>query len=190
MSTAVAEFVLLGKVVKAHGIRGELKIRPFVESPENIRQYQRLYITLDEQPPQSSAIPWTNRHSRTSGKGVILQLAECTSREQAEALAGAAIWLPIADLPPLPEGEFYLHSLRGKTVCLVEAQGGEVLGKVQAIISSAGQDILVIRNDAEEFLVPAVRAFVTSIDETSLVLCLPPGLLDINRSASQQNRAE
>lgn len=190
MNTAAAEFVLLGKVVKAHGIRGELKVRPFTESPENMCHYQRLYITLDDQPPASSALAWTNRRSRTSGRSVILQLAECATREQAEALTGAAIWLPLADLPPLPEGEFYLHSLQGKTVRLVEAQDAAVLGKVEAIIASAGQDILVIRNDTEEFLVPAVRAFVASMDKSTLVLRLPPGLLNINRQAGQEHKAE
>jgi 16S rRNA processing protein RimM len=168
-------FVLLGIVTKPHGIQGELKVRPFTETPGNIARYNRLYLTAAD---GGDAIPCTNVRTRVNGRTVILRLEECATRERAEQLAGMQIWVDSNDLPPIDEDQFYLYTLEGKQAW---TEAGEYLGTVRSILSTGGQDILVIEGNGREFLVPVVREFIVALEEDRIVFDLPPGLLEINR---------
>jgi len=170
-----ASFLLLGTVVRPHGIRGELKVRPYTEKPDNVCRYRRLYLAAEA---GSEMIECTNVQARVSGDMVILRLHECTDRDRAEQLVGRHLWLAADDLPPAGAGEFYLHTLMGKRA---RTTTGQTLGTVRGVLSSGAQDVLVIRDGDHEYLVPAVRTFIVARDETDIVLDLPPGLLEINR---------
>jgi 16S rRNA processing protein RimM len=167
-------FVLLGTVSRPHGIRGDLKVRPFTENPGNFSHYRRLYLSADG---GTTKEPYTNLLGKVNGNTVILKLAECTTRDQAEQLTGRQIWLASNDLLPIGKDEFYLFTLEGKQA---HTTTGRILGLVSKIMSSSGQDILVIREGQAEYLVPVVREFIMAIDDNKIVLDLPPGLLEIN----------
>lgn len=167
-------FILLGTVTKPHGIQGELKVRPFMETPGNIARYRRLYLSADK---GTSKVPYTNIRSRVSGNTVILRLEECSTRDQAEHLSGMQLWLPSSELLPIGKDEFYLYTLEGKQA---RTAAGLILGRISAIICTSGQDLLVIQDVQKEYLVPLVRQFIVAIDEEKVVLDLPPGLLEIN----------
>jgi 16S rRNA processing protein RimM len=167
-------FIQLGTVVRPHGIRGELKVRPCTERPENICQYRRFFLAADD---LGEMMACSNAQTRVNGASVILKLEECTDRNQAEQLVGLHLWVAASDLPPAGPGEFYLHTLIGKRARSVD---GQVLGIVRRILGGA-QDILVIQDGESEFLVPAVRVFITAMGPSEVVLDLPPGLLEINR---------
>lgn len=168
------KYVLLGTVARPHGIKGELKIRPFTEHPGNLGRYRRLFLAEDE---HTAKIEYTNTQTRVSGNHVIVRLKECNTRERAEELVGQQIWLATEDLPPLAEDEYYLHTLLGKEVQTTE---GLFLGRVEDLLTGNGQDILVVRQEQQEYLIPVVREFVRSIEATALILDLPEGLLEIN----------
>lgn len=166
--------VLLGTIVKAHGVRGEIKLAPCTDHPERIGRYQQLYLTgKDDQDVRI----WTNTRIRSSGHLVIVQLKECTDRNQAEQLVGSQVWVPASELPPAGPDEVYLYSLMGKQAVSIT---GQLLGIVCELLYSA-QNILVLRDGDQEYLVPAVRTFITSVDETRVVFDLPPGLIEMNR---------
>ena len=167
-------FILLGTVTKPHGIKGELKVRTYTETPGNISRYRRLYLSSDN---GKTRVPYTNSLAKVSGNSVILRLEECSTRNHAEQLSGMQIWLPSSDLLPVGEDEFYLYTLEGKQARTVD---GLILGKIKAIVCTSGQDILVIQDAQKEYLVPLVRQFIVAIDEERVVFDLPPGLLEIN----------
>jgi 16S rRNA processing protein RimM len=171
---AECPYVLMGSVTRPHGIKGELKVRPFTADPENFVHYPRLFLSRDASGPK---IECTNRQARVSGNQVILRLQECSTREGAEALVGQLIWLAIEDLPPLSTGEFYLHTLLGKCI---QTADGQILGQAENFLSGSDQEILVVRQGQQEYLIPVVQAFIHSIDATTVVLDVPEGLLDIN----------
>ena len=168
-------YVLVGVIARPHGIKGELSVHPYTEQPEDLCGYSRLFFAADDEGPKQQ---WTPLQARVSGRQVILRLRECENRTQAEALVGWKVWLDSADLPALQSGEFYLYTLLGKEV---QSKGGQQLGIASHFLAGSGQDILVIRQGKREYLVPAVRAFVSSIDATTVTLDLPEGLLEINR---------
>jgi len=167
-------FVLLGIITKPHGIRGELKVRPFTETPDSLSRYRHLYLSADN---GKTKVLHVNVQTKANGSTVILRLEECATRDQAEQFAGMQIWVPSSDLPPVGQDEFYLYTLEGK---LAQTTAGRILGTVTEIVSGSGQDILVIRDARQEYLVPVVRDFFVTIDEEKVVLDLPPGLLEIN----------
>lgn len=174
-SAQTGAFVLLGIVIRPHGIRGELKVRPYTETPENLCRYRQLYLSADH---GKTRVSYTNIQTRANGKTIILRLEECVTRDHAEQFSGMEIWVASSDLPPAGKDEFYLYTLEGKQA---QTQEGRILGTITAILGAGGQDILVIRDAQEEYLVPVVRDFFVAIDEEKVVLTLPPGLLEINK---------
>lgn len=166
--------ILLGTVVGPHGIRGNVKIRPCTEHPENISRYRLLYLIGED---THHASTWTNVQSRVSGGSVIVTLKECTDRNQAERLVGCSVWVPASDLPPAEADSVYLYTLMSKRARTTD---GQMLGTISELIHSA-QNVLVIRDGNQEYLVPAVRDFIVSVDEVEVLFDLPPGLIDINR---------
>ncbi|MGE4559791.1 MAG: ribosome maturation factor RimM [Desulfobulbus sp.] len=171
---AEQSFVLLGTITRPHGIRGELKVRPFTAHPENFGRYPRLFLSGSEQGPRREC---TNRQARVSGGQVILRLGECGTRDAAESLVGQLVWLATEDLPPLAGDEFYLHTLLGKEIRTV---AGQALGRAEDLLSGSEQDILVVRQGGKEYLIPIVKAFIHSIEADVVFLELPEGLLEIN----------
>ncbi len=167
-------FVLLGIVTKPHGIKGELKVRPFTEHPENFTRYSRMYLAGNG---ESKKTLYTNVRARVNGRTVILRLEDCSTRERAEQLVGMRIWVTSSDLPPIDDDHFYLHTLQGKHGWAVD---GRYLGTVRALLRAGGQDILVIGEGDTEYLIPAVGKFILTIEEDRVVFDLPPGLLEIN----------
>ena len=171
---AEPSFVLLGTIVRPHGIKGELKVRPFTAQPEDFGRYPRLYLSESEQGPKRLC---NKKQARISSNQVILCLQECDSRDRAESLVGSLVWIPAEDLPPLEMDEFYLHTLIGKHVRTVD---GQQLGRAENLLSGSGQELLVIRLGKEEHLIPIVKAFIHEITADFVTLDLPDGLLEIN----------
>lgn len=167
-------FVLLGKVVKAHGIRGEVKIYSFTETAGNLNGYKKFYLSADD---GDSHTAYTVKKLRAQGGTTIAALEECINRNKAEILVGQGVWVDADDLPELDDGEFYLHSLQGKQAVTVEGQN---LGKIVSVIAGSGQDLLSVQGDEKEYLIPFVSDFIVENSDDTIVFSLPPGLLDIN----------
>jgi len=165
---------LLGTVVRPHGIRGELKVCPHTERPDNICCYRRVYLAAVG---NSEIIECTDVRARVSGRMVILSVPGCTDRNRAERFVGWGLWLAASDLPPAEADEVYLYTLMDKRARTVD---GRSLGTIRELLGG-GQERLVIRDGDHEYLVPAVRAFIVAVDDTEVVLDLPPGLSEMNR---------
>ncbi|HHL33498.1 MAG TPA: 16S rRNA processing protein RimM [Desulfobulbaceae bacterium] len=169
------DFVPLGKITKPHGIRGEVKIYPYSGSPEQfVGAYGHVHIAADDQGP---LIEQTIERARIQGKQVLAKFTNCSDRAAAEHIVGREVFVRKDNLPELDENEFYLHELEGKE--LVDVSGA-FLGISSRILTTGGQDLLIVQNKGREFMVPIVGAFIQSIDNDRVVLDLPPGLLDIN----------
>ena len=166
--------VLLGKVTKPHGIRGEVKVFAFSGEPENFANYRELFIG---QQGNAKLRPYRVLQARVQGNTAILKLKGCVSRSDAEALANHEVWINSCELPELDPGEIYLHQLEGITAV---SEDGEDLGRVSAILDTGGHEVLAIRNGESEFLVPLVSEFIVRLEKDQVVLSLPPGLLEIN----------
>lgn len=155
--------ILLGRVIGAFGVRGEVKLESFTEPREQILRYQ----------------PWTLRdarggerevsgvRARQTAKGIVARFPGIEDRDAAEALRGCELFVPRSVLPPPAEGEFYWVDLEGLRVRTVE---GVDLGVVSYLFPTGANDVVVVREgaDGRERMIPFVRPdFIRDIDFAS-----------------------
>ncbi|MDT0269340.1 ribosome maturation factor RimM [Streptomyces sp. DSM 44915] len=167
--------LVVARVGRAHGIKGEVTVEVRTDEPE-----QRLAPgqVLATEPAETG--PLTIETGRVHSGRLLLRFAGVTSREAAEALRDTLLVAEVDpdQLPDDPE-EFYDHQLIGLTVVTV---GDEArVGEVREMAHLPAQDLLVVtRPDGREAFVPFVEAIVPTVDlERGLVVIdPPPGLLD------------
>ncbi len=171
------EYLLIGIIAKAHGMRGEVKIFSYSGRPENIASYKKLVLVDDGGNLSPDLLVLK---SRARGKVAIVQLATVDNRDHAEDIEGMGVLLAKEDLPDVSGDEFYWHELQGKTVI---DQDGRTIGEVVRLFSNGGHDIMVVEHGENEILIPAVRDIMVSETAENIFISPPPGLLVINEES-------
>ncbi|MCI5223341.1 MAG: 16S rRNA processing protein RimM [Candidatus Electrothrix sp. AR4] len=171
---AVENLVLLGKVTKAHSIRGEVKVFPYSGDPESFLRYTQILLAAEH---DATAVAYRVERVRRQKNAVLLQLANCSSRNDAELLVRFLVYVYAEDLPEPEQDEFYLRDLEGR---IMKTDEGRILGRVTGFLSNGGQDIVQVKDGAQEYLIPLAPNFLLALDEKEVVVSLPPGLLEIN----------
>jgi len=167
-------YILIGKIGKPHGLRGEVRLQLYSEQPENLQGYSRLVlVTTDGKLSQ----PLRLLSSRVQGKTAIIGLESVSERDGADGLKGMGALLEKTELPDTEEDEYYYYQYTGLTVKTVE---GLFLGRVENIFSNGVQDILVVRGTGQEYLIPVVKSVIVRHSDEELIVSPPPGLLEIN----------
>jgi 16S rRNA processing protein RimM len=168
--------VMVGEIVKPHGIRGEVKVYSYSGEPENFKNYKHVVL---QGPAGKRGASYRVLKSRAQGKLAILQLEGVASREAAEALQGSTLWVRKADFPQLGADEYYWHQLIGLQVC---TESGRELGEVSSLFSTGAHDVLVVNGRGREYLIPVSTEIINTVDEQQgrLTITPPPGLLEAN----------
>lgn len=123
-------------ILGAHGIKGQLRLKVFLDDPMSIGDFGLLF-GLDSKTYEITA--------DTITKGVVVgREASVRFRDQAEALKGIKLYLPLDALPPPEDDEFYPFELEGLTVQNPE---GEVIGQVLKVVDYGAGDLVEIRFD-------------------------------------------
>lgn len=135
-----------GKIVNTHGIRGEVKIQPWADSPEVLCALPALYI---------DGAPVALRSARVHKGNVIALLEGVSDVDQAMLLKNKVVWLNRDDLR-LPEGTFFLADLMGLRVI---DEAGVELGVLREVLSPSRQQVYVVKGD-RELMIPAVPEFI------------------------------
>lgn len=169
-------YVLTGKIIKSHGLKGEVKVHSFSGCPENFNNYSAVVLA---DPDSGVFRSYTVNRSRVQGDIVILLLEGVTNRDDADALAGHQLWLSKGDLPPLARDEYYWFQLEGMRVYTGD---GRELGVVTSIFNNRAQDVLVVTGGEREFLIPVIEGVIQRQDDKKRILVVAPmpGLLDLN----------
>lgn len=139
------KMILVGRVLGAFGVRGEVKIESFTQPARALLRYQ----------------PWTVRDAhgrerivegvsgRETAKGVVARFPDVDERDGAEAMRGLELWAPRSALPPPAPGEYYWVDLEGLRVVTVE---GVELGRVSHLFDTGANDVLVVQGERERML--------------------------------------
>ncbi|MCH9829523.1 MAG: ribosome maturation factor RimM [Gammaproteobacteria bacterium] len=145
--------VTLGRVAGVFGVKGWVRIQSFTRPADNIFEYA---------PWNIGGTVWTIDEAQEHGPGFIVSLAGIADRDAAAAMIGAEIQVPRSALPEPEPGAVYWADLIGlEVVC----EDGQPLGSVESLLENGVQDVLVIRGDERQHLVPLVRGpIVKSID--------------------------
>ncbi len=172
-------WVVLGEVVKAQGLRGEVKVRSEIEDPENFLLPGLSLRCLD-----GSFKPMAVKRYRSQKGGFVLSFADCNSIDRAQSLIGCELVCRGSQLPVLPDGEYYHFQLIG--LLAFDCQG-EKLGKLTEIMVTAAHEIYVVKPliaspGAEELLLPVVASYIIEIDLGAGKIVVDPsgkgGILD------------
>lgn len=159
--------VVVGRIGKAHGLRGELSVEPRTDEPD--RRFAPGAV-LDARTPRGDRPPGAGRPTSLTVRGtrwhqsrLLVTFEEITDRTQAEAARGLLLEVQVdpAESPQDPE-EFYDHQLVG---CAVVTTGGRPVGELAEVLHGSAQDLLSVRDEAgNEILVPFVSALVPEVD--------------------------
>ena len=179
--------LVVGRVVKAHGISGELVVDVRTDDPQGrFFAGNRLRLKGSRTGPRSTAGTSASARevevesARPHGARMLVRLAGVIDRDGADALRGNLFIVDSADLPPIDDpDEFYDHQLEGLTVRTVE---NVAIGVVTEVLHTPAGELLSVRTAANtEVLVPFVAAIVTSVSLDSGVIEIDPpdGLLDL-----------
>jgi 16S rRNA processing protein RimM len=171
---APRDMVLVGAIIGAHGIRGEVKLRSFTEDPSAIAVYSPLETA------KGARIEIVR--VRPQKDGFLAILKGVTDRNAAEALRGTELFVPRERLPEPEEDEVYVHDLIGLPVDLAD---GTRLGLVVDVADYGAGDLIDVKIEGRKdtVLIPFADQYVLEADGTRLVVDLPEGFLDVEDRA-------
>ncbi len=176
-STPPRSQLRVGRLTKAHGLKGAIKLELFTDDPGR-RFVPGAVFTL--QVPTGS--PWHGKtlelvELRWYNQHAVGFFKDVPDREAAEALAKAILWIDQDDEEqPDEEDAWYDHQLVGLAV----VRDGEKIGTITRLEHLPAQDLLIVKTPAGEVMIPFVKAIVPSVDITTGIVTItpPPGLLE------------
>ena len=170
-----ADLLLIGRVARAHGNRGQVIVNPETDFAEARFRVGQVVLVGPAVRPVARRITAARFHQ---GRPVVA-LEGVETMNDAEALAGADLWMPAAQIPPLPAGTYYRHDLVG---CEVRDASGGVVGLVTAVHGPIDRCYLVVAGARGEVLIPLVEHICVTIDPAARVIVIdpPPGLVEAN----------
>jgi len=160
--------VAVGRVTKAHGVRGEVAVENHSDNPD---RWTPGSVVFDE-----AGRAFTVRAVRPHGERLLITFEEVSDRTAAQGLTGTTFVVPEAWLPPLGEGEWWAFEAVGLRVV---TEDGRDLGTVRQVLDYPAHDLWrIVGDDGEEVLVPAVQELLVSVDIQGgrAVVRLIPGL--------------
>lgn len=163
---------LLGKLVKTHGLKGEIVAHLDVDFPEDYQNLESVFVDQDGQ-----LVPFFISAISIRDNKAYLLFDDYGSLDLAKELIGFDLYLPLDQLPDLPDGGYYFHQLVGMTVY----DSGDELGEVKDVFELPHTNLLSVDHGGTEVLIPIEDDIITSVDLTSqkIETKLPDGLLSI-----------
>jgi 16S rRNA processing protein RimM len=160
--------VVVGRITRPHGVRGELTVMVLSEVPGRFDAGATVFL--------ESGRALTIATSRPHKDRVLVTFSEVTDRESADALRGAVLVVPESASPPLAEGSWWDHQLVG---CSVFTESGIELGELRQVIHTAANDVWsAVDGSGVETLIPVLRDVLVSVDTDArrIVVREIPGL--------------
>ena len=150
-------YVLIGKIVGVHGLKGTNKFKSYAESLSVFYPGQSILIRDNRNRETSVELDWIKSHTGTP----LISFKGVTDRDRAEALIGAELFIPETELPELDEDTYYWFELIGIEVYNTQE---DYLGRITSIFPTGSNDVYVVKNKTKELLIPALESVVIDID--------------------------
>jgi 16S rRNA processing protein RimM len=164
-----AEPVLVGIVARAHGLRGEVVVDPTTDTPGRFDPGRVVAAVLPSGASKTLKVaasrPFQGRH--------LVFFEGIASREGAESLHGAELTIRRDQVAPLPEGRYYRFELVGLTA---STPRGTALGRVEEVFSTGSNDVVIVRGERGEILIPLLDTVLIAVDPAAGTIVLAPPL--------------
>ena len=163
----------LGYIVKNHGLKGEVNIFLDVDNPQGYSKMESVFVQREQ-----GLVPFFIERIKVQGNKAIVKFENIDTIEEAETLRGGKLYLPLENLPEMDSDGFYYHDIIGYAAFELEA--GEI-GEITNFYTNGPQDLLAVRKENSEILIPVVDDFIHSVqhEEKRITFRLPHGLLEI-----------
>ncbi|MEI6292020.1 MAG: ribosome maturation factor RimM [Chloroflexota bacterium] len=166
-------YLSVGIMRRSHGIRGDMVLDVMTDFPERLKPGTMIYVGDKKMP-----LKITRR--RPHNEGLILGFEGIKDSEQAAKYRSQTVFVPAADRPALPEGEYYHHQILGLQV---EDEDGKDLGIITEIIETGANDVYVVAKEGRQvrdLLLPAIKEVLldVNLDTHKMKVHLLDGLLD------------
>ena len=172
----MSEYIIIGKLIGAHGIRGEMKVFPITD---DVRRFSTISecVVLAQNEKLLRTIHVTGK--RFALETVIVSVEGIADRDEAQKLSGLFLAVKREDAAPLPAGRYFITDLIG---CKVTDAKRGLLGVISDVLQTGANDVLVVkRSGKQDLLIPYLKEAVTAVDVFSkqISVVLPDGLYEI-----------
>lgn len=170
----MADFVAVGRVSSAVGLKGEVRITRWADSPERFKLLKKVWVGLNDVNVREFAVEGV----RIGGKDTVVKLGGIECRSAAEQIAGQMLMIPGSEIAEPPKGSFRIDDVLGMNVVTEE---GKRVGTVCDILELPLNDLWQVDTGSKIISIPAVKEFIRSVDVGSktVVIHEVEGLLDI-----------
>jgi 16S rRNA processing protein RimM len=168
-------YLLLGEILRPHGVTGEIRMRLLTAYPERLRTLKTVYLA--RKPDSTTPRPFAITSVRFHQQYALVRFEGVPDRDAADRLRGLFVLIDVANAVPLEEGEFYLYQLLGLHVV---TDDGRTLGTLTEVLETGANDVYVVRGEPYgEVLIPVTPDTIVKTDIAARVLTvkLPEGLL-------------
>ena len=146
----------IGVIVKPQGVRGEVRVLPTTDNPEQFALLQEVHVRQD-----NKTVSYKIESVRPHKGLVLMQFAGVSSRNAAECLIGGVLIIPPDKAVPLDANEYFIRDLIGLNV---ETECGNALGKITDVFPTGANDVYVVQDhDGQSFMLPAIKDVILSV---------------------------
>ncbi len=164
-------FLAVARFGRPHGVRGDILLHPLTDFPERLAAGGRFWLGEQKVPVRLASVRNYRRKKLVRIEGVV-------ERSELGRYSSQLLFVRAADVPSLPEGEYYHHQLLGLQVRTTQ---GENIGRIREILETGANDVyLVEADDRTETLIPCLDEVVLDVDLINrvVVVQMPPGLAE------------
>ena len=165
-------FLEIGEIVGTHGVRGEMRVNPWCDTPEFFKKFKKFYFDAEgKKEVKATSV-------RPHGNIVLLKLDGIDTMEDALSLKGKVLYMNRKDVR-LPEGDYFISDLFDCTV--IDADDENIKYGILTDVSKTGaNDVWHITKDGKEYLIPAIPDVVDSVDIDTGIIKIRPlrGIFD------------
>lgn len=173
------QYLEMGKITKTQGLKGEVRMQYYCDSPDLVEEFDTLYMGKDKTPVEIEK----SRYLKSDV--VVIKLKGIDTPEDAQKLVGRMLYLDREDVE-LPEDVWFIQDIIGLQV--VDNDDGTVYGKVDEIYQNGGADVYSIKTpDGKQLMFPAIPEVLinTDIEEGKIYIRPLDGLFDIYRGKGE-----
>lgn len=168
----MADYLRVGKIVKTHGVDGEVCVYPLTDDASRFGLLSDVFIEGND-PLKSIRI----EYSRINGNRVVLKFSDVNDRDSAEKIVNRYLLISRKDAVSLPKDSYFISDLIG---CEVFDENGILLGKLTDVLQTGGNDVYTVTDIAgREILIPALKSVFIEMDTENkkIIARLPEGLV-------------
>lgn len=162
----------LGKITKPWGVKGQVVLFLDVDTPDDYAELDSAFVEV-----KGNLVPYFFQIDSITGNKAVATFEELTP-DEAHALVGSDLYLPLDLLPKLTGNKFYFHEVRGFRI--VDAQHGDI-GVLQQVIEYPAQPLFQIMNGDTEILIPVIDQVIDKVDRENktIFITAPNGLIEL-----------